>query len=208
MLAFENVLLTIGLELLDLAASDLVNRFVELAHDVEAIKNVQRLWCLFGDDLQVRSLHIAAEELEFGTSFRAELLEELQQRLGLAFRTAPDQPPGTGVNLIHQRQILVPFENGNLVNADLSNALKASVGKTVIDDEHNGPEDRISTGLKNSGCLLPGQSLRPTGKKDLVRNGRSFLAVGPGQSLNLDAMLRTFDSAWRVAEKGLKRPDR
>lgn len=36
--AFENVLLTVGLELPDLAASDLVNRLVEFPHDVEAIE--------------------------------------------------------------------------------------------------------------------------------------------------------------------------
>ena len=54
--AFENILLLIGLELLDFAATDIIDCLVKLPHDVEAIKNIQRLWCLLGDDLEVRAL--------------------------------------------------------------------------------------------------------------------------------------------------------
>ncbi len=129
---------SVGFDLLDFAAPDLVNRLVELAHNVEAIKDVERLRSFFDDDLEICGPHVATDKLELGAALRAKLSKKSQQRLGLAFRTAPEQPSGSGVNLINQSQILVPLENGHLINADLGDALKTSVREAVIDNELNG----------------------------------------------------------------------
>lgn len=72
----EDVLLAVGLELPDFAAPDLIDCLAELPRDVEAIKNIQRLRGLLGDDVQVRRPHVAADEPELGAALRTELFEK------------------------------------------------------------------------------------------------------------------------------------
>ncbi len=120
--------------------------------------------------------HIAANELELCAALLAEFPKEMQQSFYPVFRTAPQKPFCPGVELINQSQVLVPFEYGNFINADLGYTLNISVGKTVIDNKLDGPKNRVPTGLENFGSLLPGQSFRPSGQKNLIRECRSFLA--------------------------------
>lgn len=58
----KNKVLQISLELQNFLAADIVNRLVKLPHDVETIKNIQRLGCP----------HIAANELELCTTLLAD----------------------------------------------------------------------------------------------------------------------------------------
>jgi hypothetical protein len=101
----------------------------------------------------------------------------------------------------------VALEDLDLVNADFGHTVQASVGETVIDDELNGPKDRIPTRFEDVGGLLPGQALRPAGQENLTGKGHPFLAVAPGHGLDLDTMLRATDPARRITEIGLERPD-
>ncbi len=100
------------------------------------------------------------------------------------------------------------LEDLDLVHADLGDAVQVSVSQAIIDDELDGPEDRVPTGFEDVGGLLPGEPLRPAGQKNLVGEGHPLLAVAPGQCLHLDAVERTFDPARRITKISLERPDR
>ena len=135
-------------------------------------------------------------------------MEKAQQRFHPAFRTAPQKPSDPSVELIDQRQVLVPLEDLDFINADLGHTVKVSVGEAIVDDKVDGPEDRVPTGLENIGRLLPGKPLRPAGQKNLIGEGHPFLAIAPGQRLHFDAAGRAVDPARRIAVVGLERPDR
>lgn len=206
--AFENIFLPVGFELLDLVAPDLIDRLAESPHDMEAIEDIQRLRGLLGDALEIRGPHIAAHELDLGAALFAELLEKAQQRFRPTLGAAPQKPSYPGVELVDQGQILVPLEDLDLINADLHDAVKVSVGQAVIDDKLDGPEDGVPTGLEDIGGLLPREPLRPAGQKELVGEGHSLLAIAPGQRLYFHAAGRTVQPARCIAEVSLKGPDR
>jgi len=120
----------------------------------------------------------------------------------------PQKPSDPSIELIDKRQVLVPLEDGDFINADLGHTLKTSVGKAVINDKLDGPEHRIPTGFEDIGRFFPGQPLRPAGQIDLIGKGHPFLAVTPRQGFDFDAMLRAFNPARRIAKIDLERPNR
>ena len=193
--AFENILLSVRFELLDLVATDLIDRLAEGPHDMEAIENIQCLRGLLGDDLEIRGPHVATDKLDLGAALFAEIVEEAQQRFRPALGAAPQKPSDPGVELVDQGQVLVPLEDLDFVYADLGHTVKTSVGQAVIDDKVDGPEERVPNDLEDVGGLLPGKPLRPASQKDLVGKGHPFFAIAPGQRLYLDATTRAVDPA-------------
>ncbi len=205
---FEHILLLGGLELPGFTSPDLVDCLVELPHDVEAVEDVQSVGGLLGNDLEIRRPHVTAHELELCAALLAELPEKAQQCFCPPLRAAPQKASGAGIELIDHGQVLLALEDGNFVDADLCDAIHASVGKTVINDELDGPKDAAPTGFEDVGRLLPGKPLCPPGEINLVGDGHLLLAIGPGQSLHPDTMARATHPAGRITEVDLERPDR
>src|ERR1039457_5742726 len=86
----EDIFLLLSLEQHDLASAYLVNRFIELLHDMEAIKDVQSVWCLFLDYLEIWWPHIATDIFEILTALFAKFMKEPEQGLCLALHAAPE----------------------------------------------------------------------------------------------------------------------
>jgi hypothetical protein len=51
-----------------------------------------------------------------------------------AFRVTPKKTPCIGIELVNHGQILVTFEYGNIINADLGDTVKDSVCQTIFDN--------------------------------------------------------------------------
>ena len=97
--------MVLGFEELDLAPTYLINRFVELLHDVKAIKDVQGIRCLFLDYLEIRRPHITTDEFKCFAALFAKFMEETQERFGLSLHAAPEKPPGASIELIQMPQL-------------------------------------------------------------------------------------------------------
>ena len=90
-------------------------------HDMETIQNMQGLPGDLGDHAKVRLPHVAADEPEPCGALLAELLEELPKGLMGALSADPQQSPATGIELVDEGQIFMPFFPGDLVDTDGGN---------------------------------------------------------------------------------------
>ena len=196
----QKILLSGRLEFGNLQAPNLIDGLSELLHDREAIENIQGLRGFLRDDLQIRMPHVAANEPELGGTFFSEHAEEPEKGLDLSFGPAPEKPPEPGIELIDHGEVLVSFENGDLVNSDLCHALERAVRKTIVDDHLDGSEDASPAGLEDGRNLVPGQASGPSGQKDLVGMRHLFFPVHPGNPFYLDSVPGTVDPAREEAE--------
>ena len=113
----KDVPLSGGFELGHFHATDLINGLPELPHNVEAVQDIQGLRGFFGNDLQIRWPHIATDELELGRPLLSEHAEEAKKGLGSPLIAAPEKPSGSGIELVDHGEVLVAFEDGNLVSS-------------------------------------------------------------------------------------------
>ena len=87
-------------------------------HDVKAVQHVHGLASFLGDHFQVRLPHVRAHVLQRRAALSAKPAEKAQQRLDLALVADPQQTLAVRVDLLHQRQVLMPSLPGNLVDPD------------------------------------------------------------------------------------------
>ena len=85
----------------------------------------------------------------------AKFIKETEQCFGLTLHAAPEEPPGTSIQLIDHGQVLMPLEHFDLIDPDLGNTVEVPVGKAVFDHMLNSPVDAIPTGLEDIGRLFP-----------------------------------------------------
>jgi len=100
---------------------------------MEAIKDVQGIWSLFPDHLEIGHPHIATNIFQLLAALFAKFIKEPQQSFGPALHAAPEKSPGACIQLVDHGQILVPLEHFDLINPDLGNAVEVSVGKAIFD---------------------------------------------------------------------------
>ena len=82
-------------------------------------------------------------------------MKETKQRLHPALGAAPQESLCSGVELINHGQVLLAFEDRDLVNANLRHTIQASVGQTVFDDELDRPKDRVLARFEDVSRFLP-----------------------------------------------------
>jgi len=104
-------------------------------------------------------------------------MKESQKCVCSSLGTTPQKLSSSSVKLIHQSQVLIPFENGNLINTDLGDTIKVSMAKSIIDDKFNDPENGIPTCLENGGGFLPRQPLCPTSQINFMLTSHTFRIV-------------------------------
>jgi hypothetical protein len=85
----QNRLISLASQLLRFARTNLVDRLVQMTHDVKPIQNVDRLRGLLRHHLQVGTPHVAAHIPQTRRPLLAEPAEEAKQRLGLAMLAHP-----------------------------------------------------------------------------------------------------------------------
>jgi hypothetical protein len=114
----EHRLIAFARHLPSLLGADIVDRLIQLGHDVKKIENLKRLVSLFLNDVQVRLPHVAGYESEsFGARF-SEHLEELSDRRLRTVPTNPKEPTTSLIDLLDDGQILMPLPHRYLVDAD------------------------------------------------------------------------------------------
>ena len=201
----QKILLSGRLEFGNLQTPDLIDGVSELFHDVKAIENVQGLRSFLRDHLQIRVPHVATDEPDLGGAFFSEHAEEPKKRFDLSFRPAPERPPEAGIELIDHAEVLVPFEDSNLVDSDLGHTIERAMGQAIVDEHFDGSEDTSPAGFKDSRDLVPGEASGPLGQKDLVGVGHLLFPIHPGHPFHLDSVPRTTGSAGK--EKLVRRLD-
>src|SRR5271155_695750 len=169
---------------------NLIEGFVHLGGNVIAVKDVQRVGRVLGDDVEIGPPHVRADELDERTAFFAKPDEELTQAVLLPILDHKQQPLHTLVDLIHQRQKLA------LLPVDLIHAESRNTGEI---DPFAPPDHRhldrakyaLPAGLEAPGYHLPAEQFGPTGEEpgEALRHGA--LAQSPRQILDVNATPRT-----------------
>ena len=86
--------------------------------DMEAVEDMKGLRALFPDDLQVRLPHVGTDKDDLRGDLIADDGEESAERFDRSLLADPEEARNAGIDLIDQRQILVPFGVLNLVHPD------------------------------------------------------------------------------------------
>jgi hypothetical protein len=111
----------------NLAGTHFIERLVHLGDDVEAIENVHRIAATLADDVQIRLSHIRANVFDLLRHGCANQGEELLEALDRAFLADPEQPCAFLLDLVDERQILVPFAILDFVHADGEDRAQAAM---------------------------------------------------------------------------------
>lgn len=100
------------------SGADFIESLVHFGDDMEAVEDMKGLRALFADDLQIGLPHIGTDEGNLGSDLIADDGEESAERFNGSFPANPEEARKAEIDLIDQRQILVPFGVLNLVHAD------------------------------------------------------------------------------------------
>ncbi len=197
----QDGLIALGLERPRFLRPDVINGLIQVGHDVEAIQDMNGVAGLFHNDLQVRPPHIATDVLQCLAAFRAEPPEEPQERADGALLPHPQQSFARGVNLVDQRQILMPPLPLDLIDADGADTRQIHVRPSPGHGHLHRPKDVVPTGVEGLGHLLPTQPLGPPRQKPGIGRGQVVLAICPRQPLHADPTARTFHPPRGVDEE-------
>lgn len=117
----EDGLSASGKEAMKFHAPNLIDRFVEVRHDVEAVQHVERIWCVGSDGVEVRLPHITADKPECVAALRAEPSEKAVNRFFRSLLPDPNQASATGINLVNQGQIFMATAVLDLIDTKRTN---------------------------------------------------------------------------------------
>src|SRR5450432_747918 len=104
---------------------------------------MESLGALLADDLQIRLPHVGADECDLRSQFVAYDSEESLKGLDGSFPSDPKQTGDAEIDLVNQRQILVPFGVLNLVDSDRVDLTEHPVLQPEGDDVFHGVEHLI-----------------------------------------------------------------
>jgi hypothetical protein len=124
---FQDRLIAILGQPTSLAGTHFIERLVHLGDDVEAIENVHRIAATLADDVQIRLSHIRANVFDLLRHGCANQGEELLEALDRAFLADPEQPCAFLLDLVDERQILVPFAILDRIHADGEDRAQAAM---------------------------------------------------------------------------------
>ena len=204
----QHRLISLSLQLPSLLGTYLVDCLAQIRHDVKPIENMNRMARLFGNHLQVRFPHVAANITQLAATVLAQPAEEPQQGLHLPLLANPQQPPAVGVNLVNQRQILVPALPGDLIHADRFYPRQVLVGPTPSHRHLYRPEHMVPGRPKRPGHLFPAQPLGPARQKPGIGFGQLMFARCPRHSLYPNTTAPAAHPARGVDEEHLDTPHR
>ena len=108
---------------------------------MEAVEDMQSLGAFFADDLQIWFPHVGTNEGNLRCHFVAYGGEEPLKRFDRSFFAHPEQARDSEVDLIDQRQILVPFGVLNFVHPDRVDLAQSPMLQPEGDDVFHGIED-------------------------------------------------------------------
>ncbi len=131
--------------------------YLLLALSVFSVGIVVERWWFFR---KVWLPHVAGHETQSLRAGLAEHGEEAAKALFGAFFANPEQPACTLVDLVDDGEVLVSRPDRDLIDADGLDAVKAAMGKAVVDYPADGAIDDAPVGAENGGDLAPRQPPR------------------------------------------------
>lgn len=205
----QHRLFSFGLEFPGFLGPDLVDGFAHVAHNMEAVEDVDRVDGLLGNHTQIRFPHIAANKLQLFTSFRPEPVKKAPEYPGGPVGADPEQALFPGVQLINQGYELVfsALAPAYFIGTDCGNTVQITVGKSPFNGHFHRANHGVPTGHEGYRHFLPAHPLGPSGQKPGVGGGQPVLASGPRHFFHLDpAAVRAINPARTVEEKDRNPP--
>src|SRR5580658_6705108 len=108
---------------------------------METVEDVDGKGTFLANDLQIRLPHVGADEHDFGSHCIANDGEEALEGFDGALPAHPEQACDADIDLVNQRQILVPFGILDLVDSDGIDLAKHAVLQSESDDVFYGIEN-------------------------------------------------------------------
>jgi len=201
-------LFPLGLEVLGLLGSDLIDGLAHMAHYMEAVENINRVGSHLRDYPQVGLPHVTANEPQVLASLWLQPLEEAPEGLGRTVTANPEQPSIAGVKLIDQGdELLLLLSPANLIGADSRDPVQVAVFESPIDRHFDRADDTVPTGVKRLGHLFPAQPFGPGGEEPGIGNGEMAFPLCPWHAFNLHATGWATDPSWGVEEESQNPPE-
>src|SRR5580700_3750014 len=110
---------------------------------MEAVEDVQCLGALLTDDFQIGLPHVGADEDDLRSHFVANNLKESLKGFDGPLAADPEQAGHAEVDLVDQRQVLMPFGVLDLVDSDGVDLAELTVSQSIGDDMFDSVEDFV-----------------------------------------------------------------
>jgi hypothetical protein len=168
---------------------------------VEAVEHVDGRRASLAHDVQKRPPHVARDEHDRLRALFAQHVEEGVEGAHGAVASDVQQATASVVDLIDEREVLVPLFPGQFVDPDGADAVETSVSQSPSHGVLDASEHGVPTGLKPPCHLLPRQHLRPAREKPDQGMRRLHLALGPRHRLDGDAAARAVHPAHGIDQE-------
>src|SRR5258708_12730425 len=176
---------------------------------METIEDVKRLRAFLADDFQIGLPHIGADERDLRSQFIANDRKESLKRFDGSFAAHPEQAGDAEIDLVNERQILVPFCVLDFGDSDSVDLAEHPVCQPEGDDVFHGIEHLLPGSAERFGSFFPRKPACPTGQEQHIRSGQSAFPIAPGNLLDDDRpAARAIDAPHRVKKKNQKAPER
>ena len=162
---------------------------------------------LFANDGQISFPHIRADKLDLRRQLRSDHDKELPECFHGSFLADPQKTDSAGIDLVHQRQILLPFGVLNLVHSNGADRSQHPMFQPKGDQIGNRIVDLVPGGAKRFGGFLPRQFASPMPKKMHVNLGRRVLPHAPRDFFDYDTALLAVDAPHAIHQEDQIAPD-
>jgi len=106
----------------DLRSPNFIERFVQCGHNVVAVQDVEGVWQLLLDNLEVRLPHVRANKLHGSTPLFALLTKKAHQGFDGSVSRDIQQTPDASVKLVNQGEVLLSLPEVDFVYSYRGNA--------------------------------------------------------------------------------------
>jgi len=148
----------VSAQLGDFGPPDLIKCHVDVPHDVEAVEHMEGGRNLFGDQVEILSPHVAADEADARTPLSSERGEEAPQALLGQLLGHPEQPLRF-VDLIDEREVGVAAAPLDLIDTDGLDAREIPMGEAPFDRVFYGAKHVVPGRVECVGGLFPREPL-------------------------------------------------
>jgi hypothetical protein len=176
---------------------------------METVENMQGLGTFLTDKLQIGFPHVRADEDDLRGDFLADHGKESLEGLDRSLFPDPKQAGDADIDLINQRQVLVPFGILDFIHPDGIDLTECPVVQPERDDVLDGVENLVPGSAKRHGRFLPRKPPRPAGQKQHVRFGKSAFAITPRDLFDDNRVAApAIDAPHGVQQKNQEAPER
>ena len=197
-----------GLQVTSFLSPNLINCLVHMHDDMKPVQDMNGLAGFFGDDLEIRLPHIAADEEQLRRPLFAESSEKAQQGFDGSVLPHPQQSPAFTIDLVDDRQVLVTSLPENLIDADGPHVGQISMGQAPLNGPFHRVKDLLPCRAEGDRGFFPRKPFGPGSQKMHVGFCQRVFPVSPWHGFDLHATPGTVDPAHGINEKDSDSPQR